>query len=85
MLTCQCHFDGTPLELMGPLKPTAFLKPMGPLMGLLKSMDPGVIVPPALPLGGPAEYNRDIHCKNHKQEVICNHRLYKPHRWAQVR
>ena len=28
---------------MGPLKPTAFLKPMGP----------GVILPPAPPLGGP--------------------------------
>ena len=32
--------------LLGPLKPTAFLKPMGPLM----SMGPGVIVPPAPPL-----------------------------------
>ena len=40
MLNSQCHFDQPPLELMGPLlgplKPTAFLKPMGP----------GVIVPP---------------------------------------
>ena len=46
MLISQCHFDEPPLELMGPtlgpLKPTAFLKPMGPL----KSMGPGVIVPP---------------------------------------
>ena len=48
MLISHCHFDGPPLELMGPLKPTAFLKPMGPL----KSMGPGVIVPP--PLGAPA-------------------------------
>ena len=35
MLTSQCHFDGPPFELMGPLlgplKPTALLKPMGPL------------------------------------------------------
>ena len=39
---------------MGPLKPTAFLEPIGPLMGPLKSMGPGVIVPPlsaALPRG----------------------------------
>ena len=37
MLIFQCHFDGPPLDLMdpllGPLKPTAFLKPMGPFMG----------------------------------------------------
>ena len=53
MLISQCHFDGPPLELMGPLKPTAFLRPMGPLkpmdplkpMGPLKSMGPGVILP----------------------------------------
>ena len=37
--TSQCHLDGPPLELMGPLK----------------SMGPGVIVPPA-PLGGPGRY-----------------------------
>ena len=47
MLISQCYFDGPPLELMGPLlgpqKPTAFLKPMGPL----KSMGPNVIVPPS--------------------------------------
>ena len=51
MLISQCHFNGPPLKLMGPLlgpmKPTAFLKPMGPLMGTLKSMGPGVIVPPS--------------------------------------
>ena len=51
MLTSQYHFDGPPFELMGPLlgslKPTAFLKPMGPLMDPLKSMGPGVIFPPA--------------------------------------
>ena len=45
MLISQCHFDGLLLELMGPLlgppKPTAFLKPVGPL----KSICPGVIVP----------------------------------------
>ena len=41
MLISQCHFDGPPLELMGPLKPKAFLKPMGPL----KSMGPEVILP----------------------------------------
>ena len=49
MLTSQCHFDGPPLELMGPL--LGPLKPMVPL----KSMGPEVIVlsqPP--PLGGPA-------------------------------
>ena len=52
MLISQCLFDGPPLELMGPLlgplNPTVFLKPMGPL----KSMGPGVIVPPA-PLSAP--------------------------------
>ena len=47
MLTSQCHFAGPPLELMGPLKPTAFLRPMVSL----KSMGPGVIAPPP---GGPA-------------------------------
>ena len=41
MLISQCHFDGLPLELIGSLKPTAFLKPMGPL----KFMGPGVILP----------------------------------------
>ena len=50
----QCHFVGPPLEIMGPLlgplKPTAFLKPIGPFMGPLKSMGPGVIVPPDPPL-----------------------------------
>ena len=35
MLISQCHFDGPPLELMGPLKP----------MGPLKSIGPGVILP----------------------------------------
>ena len=51
MLSSQCHFVGPPLELMGPLKPTAFLRPIVPL----KSMGPGVIVPPAPPPpGGPA-------------------------------
>ena len=58
MLTSHYHFDGPPFELMGPLlgplKPTAFLKPMGPL----KSMGPGVIVPPAPPLGGPGAIAR---------------------------
>ena len=43
-------FRWAPLELMGPLlgplKPTAFLKPMGPQ----KSMGPGDIVPPCPPL-----------------------------------
>ena len=51
MLTYRCHFDGPPLQLMspqlGPLKPTAFLKPMGPQ----KSMGPGVIVPFSAALG----------------------------------
>ena len=49
MLISQGHFDGPPLELMGPLlgplKPTAFLKSMGPL----NSMGPWIIVPPAPP------------------------------------
>ena len=53
MLISQCHFDGPPLELMGPLlgslKPTASLKSMGPLMG------PRGHFPPCPPLGGPAE------------------------------
>ena len=47
MLISQCHFDGPPLQLMGPLlgllKLTAFMKPMGP----------EVIVPTAPPLSGP--------------------------------
>ena len=55
MLISQCHFDGLPLKLMGlllgPLEPTAFLKPMGPR----KSMGPGVIVPPAPPFIIPAK------------------------------
>ena len=46
MLISQCHFDEPPLDLISPLKKTAFLKPMGP----------GVIVPPALPLGAPSEH-----------------------------
>ena len=41
MLISQCHFNGPPLELMGRLNPTAFLKPMDPL----KSMGTGVILP----------------------------------------
>ena len=49
MLISQCHFDRPPFELMGPLlgplKQTAFMKPMGPL----KSMGRGFIVPPAPP------------------------------------
>ena len=53
MLISQCHFDGPPLKpmspLLGPMKPTARwwapLKPMGP----------GVIVPHALPFGGPGQ------------------------------
>ena len=48
-------FRWAPLQLMsprlGPLKPTAFLKPMGPLMGPQKSMCPGVIVPFSAALG----------------------------------
>ena len=52
MLISQCHFDGPPTELKGPL--LGPLKPMGSLMGPLKSMGPGVIVSPASPLGGPA-------------------------------
>ena len=54
MLISQCHFDGPPLELMGPLNPTAFLKPMGPL----KSMGPGVIIPPA-PLSAALNSNKN--------------------------
>ena len=50
MLISQCHFDRPPFELLGPLqgplKQTAFMKPMGPL----KSTGRGVIVPPAPPL-----------------------------------
>ena len=49
MLISQCHLNGPPLELMGPLNPTTFPKPMG----LLKSMGPGVIVPPAPPFSAP--------------------------------
>ena len=41
MLISKCH-------LMGPFRA------MGSLMGPLKSMGPGVIIPPAPPLGGPA-------------------------------
>ena len=41
MLISKCH-------LMGPFR--AILKPMGHLMGSPKSMDPGVIKPPAPPL-----------------------------------
>ena len=51
MLISQCHFDVALCR--GPLKPKAVLKPMGPLMDPLKSMGPGVIAPPAPPLGGP--------------------------------
>ena len=48
MLISQCHFYGSPFKLMGPL-----LGSFGPL----KSMGPGVIIPPAPPLGNPADAN----------------------------
>ena len=41
--------------LPGPLKPTAFLKPMGPL----KSMGPRVIVPPCPPLSAALRRGRE--------------------------
>ena len=49
MLISQCHFDGPPLELMGPLNPTAFLKPMSP----------GVILPPAPLSAAPNSYKNN--------------------------
>ena len=67
MLISQCHFDGPSLKFMGPmlgpLKPTVFLKPMGPL----KSMGPGVIVAPDPPLDAPD-------CKQNVKKLLhfCN-------------
>ena len=40
------------------LKQTAFLKPIGPL----KSMSPGVIVPPCPPFGGPNSHRNTLDC-----------------------
>ena len=64
MLIFQCHFDGLPFEVMGPLlgplKSTAFLKPMAP------SWAPGSLYSPATHLGGPGDLAQagasKVHC-----------------------
>ena len=71
MLIPKCH-------LMGPFR--AFLKPRGSLMGPPKSMGPGVIIPPAPPLGGPAlQYTLvcTVHLLSQYKSSLCYYRQWQ--------